>query len=150
MNLILKELLNNSHRSDHEIAKKIGISQPTVSRLRIQLEKEKIIQKYTIIPNLSSMGFSIMAIFTIRYGSNGVNINEILADISKHNSLFASRAQGLGKNIVIISVFKNYSEYAKYLNKISNKYGDILKNVDSILIDLKGPVIKPLSFTNVA
>ena len=40
MTKILHELIRNSSRSDHEIAKVVGVSQPTVTRLRNQLEKE--------------------------------------------------------------------------------------------------------------
>ena len=67
MTQILHELINNSNRSDHELAETIGVSQPTVTRLRNQLEKEGTIQEYTIIPNLTKMGYSIMAIFCIKF-----------------------------------------------------------------------------------
>jgi DNA-binding Lrp family transcriptional regulator len=37
---ILSELMKNARISDRELAKKIGVSQPTVSRIRSRLEKE--------------------------------------------------------------------------------------------------------------
>ena len=43
---ILYELIKNSNRSDHKLSKVIGISQPTVTRLRNQLEKEGYIQAF--------------------------------------------------------------------------------------------------------
>ena len=67
MTNILYELIKNSNRSDHELSKVIGISQPTVTRLRNQLEKEGYIKEYTIIPDFKKMGYSIMAIFCIKY-----------------------------------------------------------------------------------
>lgn len=39
---LLYELMKNSRRSDRELAKVLGISQPTVSRRRIALEKNFI------------------------------------------------------------------------------------------------------------
>ena len=37
---LISELMKNSRRSDRELAKTIGVSQPTVSRLIKRLEKE--------------------------------------------------------------------------------------------------------------
>jgi len=39
---LLAELLNNSRRSDRDLAKVIGTSQPTVTRTRIRLRKRAI------------------------------------------------------------------------------------------------------------
>ncbi|MDH5391251.1 MAG: helix-turn-helix domain-containing protein, partial [Candidatus Bathyarchaeota archaeon] len=40
MTSLLLELLKDSKRSDREIAKVLGVSQPTVSRMRWRLEEE--------------------------------------------------------------------------------------------------------------
>ncbi len=60
LNLIC-ELVKNSRRSDRELAKLLGVSQPIVSRIRIKFEKESMLD-YTTIPNLAKLGFGIMAI----------------------------------------------------------------------------------------
>jgi DNA-binding Lrp family transcriptional regulator len=39
---ILSELMKNSKASDRQLAKKIGVSQPTVTRRRARLERELI------------------------------------------------------------------------------------------------------------
>ena len=57
---ILFELMRNSKRSDRELAREIGVSQPTVTRRRIKLEKN-VIEGYTAIPNWKNIGFKIMA-----------------------------------------------------------------------------------------
>ena len=54
MNLLL-ELLKDSKRSDREIAKVLGVSQPTVSRMRGRLVKEGMIKEFTVIPDLVRM-----------------------------------------------------------------------------------------------
>jgi DNA-binding Lrp family transcriptional regulator len=60
---LLKEMLKDSKRSDREIAKSLGVSQPTVTRTRAQLEKEYI-ETYTVIPDfetrLSNPSFHIL------------------------------------------------------------------------------------------
>jgi DNA-binding Lrp family transcriptional regulator len=48
---LVAELFRNSRKSDREMARKLGVSQPTVSRMRGKLESEGVIQEYTIIPD---------------------------------------------------------------------------------------------------
>ena len=52
---ILSELLKNSKMSDRKLAKKIGVSQPTVTRRRAKLEKD-VIDCYTLIPEWEKLG----------------------------------------------------------------------------------------------
>jgi len=59
---LLLELLKHSKRSDRELAKILGVSQPTVSRMRDRLVKEGMIKEWTIIPDFAKMGYEIMAI----------------------------------------------------------------------------------------
>ena len=61
MNLLL-ELLKDPKRSDREIAKTLGVSQPTVTRRRQRLVKEGWIKDFTVIPDFVKMGYEIMAI----------------------------------------------------------------------------------------
>ena len=58
---LVAELLKNSRRSDRDISKAIGVSQPTVTRLRTKLEKERIVREYTIIPDFERLGYQIAA-----------------------------------------------------------------------------------------
>jgi DNA-binding Lrp family transcriptional regulator len=59
---LISELMKNSRRSDRELAKVIGVSQPTVSRMIDRLEKEGVIKEYTMIPDFAKLGFEIMSI----------------------------------------------------------------------------------------
>lgn len=58
---LISELIKNSRRSDRELAKALGISQPTVSRIRVRLEKQGLID-YSAIPDLASLGFEIISV----------------------------------------------------------------------------------------
>jgi DNA-binding Lrp family transcriptional regulator len=58
--------LKNSRRSDRKLAKVIGVSQPTTTRLRTKLEKEGCIKEYAILPNFSKIGYTIMALNFIK------------------------------------------------------------------------------------
>jgi DNA-binding Lrp family transcriptional regulator len=57
---IISELIKNSRLSDRQVAKKLGTSQPTVTRRRTQLEKEGMLD-YTGVPDLKKLGFEILA-----------------------------------------------------------------------------------------
>jgi DNA-binding Lrp family transcriptional regulator len=59
---LISELMKNSRRSDRELAKTIGVSQPTASRMIKKLEKEGYIEEYTIIPNFSKLGFQMLTV----------------------------------------------------------------------------------------
>jgi len=96
---LLLELLKDSKRSDRELAKVLGISQPTVSRMRWRLVKRGIIKDFTIIPDFVKMGYEIMAISSFK-SKTGKEITEraVKWTMAKPNIIFASAAHGMGKN----------------------------------------------------
>ena len=55
---VIIELLKNSRRSDRELSKAIGVSQPTVSRTIDKLKKQGYIKEFTIIPDFKKTWFS--------------------------------------------------------------------------------------------
>jgi DNA-binding Lrp family transcriptional regulator len=56
---LLSELIKNSRRSDRELAKAIGVSQPTITRRRALIEKE-LIDGYTAIPKWEKLGYELL------------------------------------------------------------------------------------------
>jgi DNA-binding Lrp family transcriptional regulator len=46
---LMAELMKNSRRSDRDLAKAVGVSQPTIGRTIKKLEKEGYIKEYTPI-----------------------------------------------------------------------------------------------------
>jgi DNA-binding Lrp family transcriptional regulator len=50
--------MKNSRKSDRQLARAIGTSQPTVTRIRSRLEKEGYIKEYTMIPDFGKLGLS--------------------------------------------------------------------------------------------
>jgi DNA-binding Lrp family transcriptional regulator len=59
---LLCELMKNSRRSDRQLAKTTGLSQPTVSRAIKKLEEKGFIKEYAMIPDFSKLDFRVMAI----------------------------------------------------------------------------------------
>jgi len=140
---ILSELLRDSHVSDRQLAKKLGKSQPTISRRRSKLEKT-MIDGYTIIPKLNKMGFEIIAVTFIAGKSSQLAGGKFeqaqekaRAWHSKHpNVIFAASGQGMGWSGVVVSAHTNYSDYVKFKNEHDSEFGEVLSDTQSFLVDL--------------
>lgn len=63
---LIAELMKNSRRSDRKLGKVVGVSQPTVSRIIRKLENEGLVQEYTMIPNLTKLGYEILALIFVK------------------------------------------------------------------------------------
>jgi len=150
MNLLL-ELLKDSKRSDRETAKVLGVSQPTITRMRQRLVKEGMIKEFTAIPDFVRMGYEIMAISCFRLNvTEGSVETATKVTMAKPNIIFASRGHGMGKSAVIISLHKNYTDFSKFLRDLRLEGGDDLRDYDTMLISLEEKAVKPLSLKYLA
>ena len=149
---ILQQLLKNSKKSDRELAKVIGVSQATFTRRRRQLEK-KIIQEYTITPNLYELGFEILAFTFMRVREPAP---EMLAKARQSVAkrpyvIFASGGEGLGMEGVMISVHTDYTSFSNFISEIRLSWGCSMGDIQSFLVSLKGEVqTKPFSLRPLA
>jgi len=145
LNLLL-ELLKDSKRSDREIAKILGVSQPTITRTRQRLVKEGAIKGFTVIPDFVKLGYEIMAIIFFKLKVAKASIEKAIeVTMARPNIIFASEAEGMGKNGVIISLHKSYTDYSKFLSDLRSEGGDDLQDFDAVLISLEERILKPLS-----
>jgi len=145
---LLFELIKNSKRSDRDLAKILGISQPTVTRLRKTLEKEAI-KQYTIIPNFSYLGFDIM-VFTFARSKELVHpLWEKGVEWAKGqpNVMFVSTGQGIDADAIMISVHKDYADFVKFYHDFRRDWGKYLEDFKTFIMSLKGSIqIKRFSF----
>ena len=151
---LLSELLKNSKRSDRELSKVLGVSQPTVTRARAKLVNEGSIREFTVIPDFKRIGYELMAITFGKYRARYMRTPELLKEVGKWlneqpHVIFASRAEGMGKDALIISLHQSYTEYAQFLKEIRMKYGAITQDHESVIIPLDEPVAKPLSLKGI-
>ena len=150
---LLLELLKNSKRSDREIAKVLGVSQPTITRMRSRLVKEGVIKGFTVIPDFVKMGYEIMTISCVRIKVPAViELEEKAKEYWKKypNVIFVSRAQGMEKNCMLISLHKNYTDYSDFIEENLREWGGDIQEYDSLVISLEGRIIKPLSLKYLA
>ena len=147
---LLLELLKDSKRSDMEIAKSMGVSQPTISRMRQRLTDEGIIQEFTVIPDFVKVGFQIMVISSFKYkvAKDIEGLKKLM--MARPNVIFSSIAEGMGKNGIIISFHKSYPEFSKFISNLRAEGKDMIDDLDSMLVSLENQIVKPLSLKYLA
>ena len=151
---LICELMRNCRKSDRELAKAIGVSQPTVSRVRTRLEREGVIE-YTGVPNLEKLGYEIIAITFAKWKREQYpdeKVPEALDFLRRHpNMLFVSTGMGIGSDRVTVSVHKNYSGFTKFVRELQTEWEEFMKITDSFLMALKSDnVLSPLSMKYLA
>jgi DNA-binding Lrp family transcriptional regulator len=146
---LLWELMKNSRRSDRELAKVLGTSQPTVSRRRIIIEKN-FIDGYTAIPKWEKIGFELVA-FTfvkpkIKYAKPEVRkagfrrVEEWM--MKQPNVILAIDGQGMGWDGVCVSFHKSYSDFTEFMRKHNSELSELLIETQSFIADINLSTIR--------
>ena len=155
---LISELLKNSRRSDRELAKVIGTSQPTTTRLRTKLEKEGYIKEYTIIPNFSKIGYTIMAMNFIKLDPK-ITEREIEEFRNSHPDTMGNapfgivlihRGIGLGYDSVIVSFHQNYAAYDAFRKNTKRNMGPSITEMNTFLINIEENNTLPPTFSFLA
>ena len=148
---LLRELLKNSKRSDRELAKVLGVSQPTITRTRQKLERNGLIQDYTIIPSFEKMGFEILALTFVKMHPEVLS-PDIMEKARKEAAkfphvVFSSTGEGLGMAGVIISFHKNYTDFHKTMNLLRVDWKEYTEDIQSFIIPIGEGEYKKFSLT---
>ena len=148
---ILFELMKDSHRSDRQLAKALGVSQPTVTRRRAMLE-DNFIEGYTVIPKFGQIGFEIAAFTFIKSKlkfKTGDEKTEALQNmkswyLKQPNVILVSEGRGMGWDAVCISLHEDFSNFAQFIRAQDSELSDWVVESQTFHADLKaGIVIKP-------
>jgi DNA-binding Lrp family transcriptional regulator len=149
---ILFELMKNSKTSDRQLAKKIGVSQPTVTRRRKRLEDE-VLDGYTAIPKWAELGYNILAVTLVKSPLK-IGSEETVKDATEKslkwlarqpNVIFGGGCRGLGMTGLMISIHKTYSDLDKFLGDHREQLGELLDDVQTIIVNLRSQAVyRPL------
>jgi DNA-binding Lrp family transcriptional regulator len=150
---ILFELMKNSRLSDRQLAKKLGVSQPTITRRRAMLEKE-LIDGYTLIPEWEKLGYEIFAMtfFKIRTTVTSKEKYEATRKrglqwlMNQPNVIMAGSCRGIGMDAFSLSFHRSYAEYDEWMRNMKLEMAEFIEDVQSVLVNLAGKeLLKPLS-----
>ena len=148
---LLRELLKNSKRSDRELAKVLGVSQPTITRTRSKLEQDGAIQDYTIVPNFKKMGFELMTIGLVKVRPDAI-APESIAKAKEYaqkipQAIFSAIGEGMGMNGIVITFHKSYTEFQHQMNEFKAAWKDFLDSIEFFVIALGEGEYKRFSLT---
>ena len=144
---LISELMKNSRRSDRELAKAIGVSQPTVSRILKKLEKEGAIKEYTAIPDFAKLGYTLLAITFVKLQRHLTQEElEKARESTKHiikgnlNFIMLERGMGMQFDGVFISFHEDYAAFTKHMEWL--KQFDFVQTSDtqSFIVNLKDEI----------
>ena len=155
---ILDELMKDSHRSDRQLAKALGVSQPTVTRRRASLE-ENYIEGYTIIPKFGKIGYELATLTFIKSKLKNLNGKEkeralkIMKDWydQQSNVVLVVEGRGLGWDAVCVSLHQNFEDHAMFIRAQDAELAEWIIESQTFTADLKGGItIKPFHFKSLA
>jgi len=148
---LLFELMKDSHRSDRQLAKALGVSQPTVTRRRTMLE-QNYIEGYTVIPKFGQIGFEISAFTFLKSKLKQKTGQEKIDAIKKlrewyqkqPNVILFTDGRGMGWDAVCISLHENYTSFSEFIRAHDSELSEWIIESQTFNFDLKsGLNIKP-------
>jgi DNA-binding Lrp family transcriptional regulator len=155
---LLFELMKDSHRSDRQIAKALGVSQPTVTRRRAMLE-ENYIDGYTVVPKFGQIGFEIAAFTFLKTKVEHLSSDERIKALQRlkdwynkqPNVVLVQEGRGIGWDSVCVSLHETYSDYANFVRTHDSELADIVVESQTFQADLTpGVTIKPFNLKYLA
>ena len=146
---LLLEIMKNSRKSDRALAKSIGVSQPTFSRLLKKMQKD-FGMTFTASADLAKIGFELVAITFGKQEKEPVDPQKVKQLLDGFNNciIFAStgRSSDIDSDRMIISVHKSYSDYVEFKEYLRTEWNGLVSVGSSFIISLKSDkVIRPIS-----
>jgi DNA-binding Lrp family transcriptional regulator len=141
---LVAELMKNSRRSDRELSKILGVSQPTVTRIRSRLEREGIIREYTVIPDFSKLGYQLVGFTLVKHRKplsreESKEVRKKTIELEKknpHADILAVNGIGLEKDVLFITFYEDYSKYSKAMTH----------NIAELGLGLNERIKKPIGY----
>lgn len=155
---LLFELMKDSHRSDRQLAKSLGVSQPTITRRRALLE-ENYLQGYTVIPKFFDIGFEIFALTFFRtsikklVGKSKEDTIKQLKDwyLKLPGVIIVAEGMGMGWDTVCFSIHENFTNYTQLRRSLESELSDWIVECESFIINLRtNTVYRPFHLKSLA
>ena len=131
--IILSHLIDNSRLSYREIARKTGLSSPTVIKRIQRLEEEGIIKRYTVEVDYSKLGYNLPVIIDVRVARG--KLFEVEKQIASHPNVLAVYDITGEFDVSVIALFRGREDldaFVKELQRIKyveRTYTKIILNI---------------------
>ncbi len=131
---ILQALSKNSRSSTYQLAEKVNLSADAI-RLRIKkMEDCGIIEKFTITPNLETLGFSSYT-FTVQLSTLcSKNEKKLQTFIKDHPYILKAEKVLGGWDLWFNIISEDSKEFHKTIKQIKSEFSDIVKKYDTYLL----------------
>jgi DNA-binding Lrp family transcriptional regulator len=142
---LVSELVRDSRKSDRQLARIVGVSQPTVTRTRTRLEEEGIIREYTMLPDFARLGYELLVFTFLKYEKplSEEQYREIrekalaLQEKSASSTIIVGDGIGMGSDRIIVTLHGDYSTYNKYTRYMSRLSAYKISYVGSFIVSLR-------------
>jgi DNA-binding Lrp family transcriptional regulator len=142
---LISELMKNSRRSDRELARAIGVSQPTITRVRNRLEKMGVVKEYTMIPDFSQLGYQIMGVTLLKLKETPrkegeMELRKAAIEVERQNpfaSLLVVNGLGIQKDRMFITLYKGYDDFVRTMQLTKQLPWVNVESMESFLVDLQ-------------
>jgi two-component system chemotaxis response regulator CheY len=129
--IIINSLINDSAPSDFQRSQLVGISHPTITKIRKSLITRGIL-KTVIKPNLSTFGFSILAWYNIKLEGKEVDGNLLRSLCHYPNNIFSIYNED---NIFIMSVFYDMGDLVRGQQKVDEFMSSTMLSYEDIVFN---------------
>ena len=137
---VIKCLLKNGKVTDKDIATELGITSQAVGKIRKKLERNGVIEGYTVSIDYDEMDINAFAIILAKLTpegwkyKGGIGVQEKIA--ANPNIVAIYRVQEGQITHIIHCAFRNLKELDKYMHVLQSQYSDYLE------------IIKTYAFSN--
>jgi len=137
---VLIHLIKNGKAPDKYIAKLLGTSQPTVTRIRRKLEKKGFIKSYKVWVDLEKVGIKLV-VFTFFKIADSTNSEKIKRKILPYlynvpQIVCVAEGEGMGKTSLIVSVHTSFKDYQDMIEKIRNAFGKFINEIEQFFVSI--------------
>ena len=113
---ILKHLSRDSRLSYRKLAKKVDLSVTRVINRVEKLEREKVIEKFSVFINPSRLGFILPVIVDIRVSKG--RLKEVEEELSKYPNVIAVFDITGDFDVSVIAYFRDRFELDRFIKKV--------------------------------
>ena len=137
----INSLFQSASSTDSEIAKKIGVSKASVSRIKKKLQKEGVLVAFTPVVDFEKLDITLFAtiIFEWKNFSNEKLTKEMEEWLVKNShTILVSEGESVeGLNYMVYAGFRNIEDYHEYSRDFRKKYEESIGAVKVFFTPIK-------------